>query len=305
MLRKETFFIFILSLLALFLIWYIFIKENDYIITFKVKTATGTVHQGIQDWVAGRKKSNDENYVLVTNQKYNLLKYTLKNDKNTLNYNWEIQPINDSITEIKVGILDCNNSIDNRVTIPFITTDFKEDQLKKITDFKKGLDDHLKDFKVNLVKEGTSSEVYVAYISLKSVMQEKAQTMIANDNIITGYLYQNKIKITGKPYLEITNWDAETEKLDFNYCFPIEKKGALTNDEKVKFKTIPAQKGLTVSYFGNFRTSDRGWFAILDYAKKHQIALDAKPLEHFLANPFNGGNELEWETQIIIPFSKK
>lgn len=305
MLRKETFFIFFSSLLALFLVWYLFIKQNDYIITFKVKSATGTIHQGIQDWVAGRKKSNDENYVLVSNQKYDLLTYDLKKDKQNLIYNWELQPINDSITEVKVGILDCNNSIYNRVTVPFITTDFKEEQLKKITDFKKGLDDHLKDFKVNLVKEGSSPEVYVAYIALKSVMQEKAQTMITNDNIITGYLFQHHIKITGKPYLEITNWDAEKENLEFNYCFPIDKNAAVTNDLNVKFKTIPAHKGLTVSYFGNFRTSDRGWFAILDYAQNHDLKIDAKPLEHFLANPFNGGNELEWETQIIIPFSKK
>ncbi len=37
----------------------------------------------------------------------------------------------------------------------------------------------------------------------------------------------------------------------------------------IKFKTIPAKKGLTVSYFGNYRTSDKGWFAILDFAKKN------------------------------------
>ncbi len=291
--------------MALFLVWYLFVKENDYIITFKVKTTTGTVHQGVQDWVTGRKKSNNENYILVTKQKYNLLKYILKNDKNTLNYNWEIQPVNDSITEVKVGISDCNNSIYNRVTVPFLATDFKEDQLKKITDFKKGLDDHIKDFKINKVKEGTSPEVYVAYISLKSVMQEKAQTMIMNDAIITGFIFKNHIKIIGKPYLEITNWDDEKENLEFNYCFPIDKNALVGNDTNVKFKTIPEHKGLTVSYFGNFRTSDRGWFAILDYAKKHNLELEVKPLEHFLANPFNGGNELEWETQIIIPFSKK
>ncbi len=304
MLRKETFFIFFFSLLVLFFVWYLFIKENDYIITFKVKTASGTVCQGIQDWVVGRKKSNNENYILVTNQKYNFLKYALKNDKQNLNYNWEIYTINDSITEVKVGISECNNRIYNRVTVPFLATDFKEEQIEKITDFKKGLEDHLKKHKLNLVKVGSSPEILVAYIALKSVMQEKAQTMIMNDNIITGYLFQNHIKITGKPYLEITNWDEEIENLEFNYCFPIDKNAVVTKDVNVKFKTIPSKKGLTISYFGNFRTSDRGWFSILDYAKKHKIDLDKKPLEHFLANPFNGGNELEWKTQIIIPFSK-
>jgi hypothetical protein len=36
--------------------------------------------------------------------------------------------------------------------------------------------------------------------------------------------------------------------------------------------------------------------------KRYDIKLTNKPLEHFLANPFNGGDELTWETKIIIPF---
>ena len=38
---------------------------------------------------------------------------------------------------------------------------------------------------------------------------------------------------------------------------------------------------------------------------KENIALESKVVENFLANPFNGGNELEWETKIVIPFAKK
>ena len=35
------------------------------------------------------------------------------------------------------------------------------------------------------------------------------------------------------------------------------------------------------------------------------ICFSRKVVENFLANPFNGGNELEWETKIIIPFAKE
>ena len=76
-------------------------------------------------------------------------------------------------------------------------------------------------------------------------------------------------------------------------------------DAKVKFKAIPSIKGLKATYYGNFRTSDRAWFALIDYAKRNQINLENRVLENFLANPFNGGNELEWETKIIIPFASK
>jgi effector-binding domain-containing protein len=126
-----------------------------------------------------------------------------------------------------------------------------------------------------------------------------------NDNIITGFLETNKIKIIGKPYLEIESWNLDKETISFNYCFPIDKKTPVFKDANVKFKTIPSVKGLKATYFGNFRTSDRAWFALLDYAKKRDFKLENKPLEHFLANPFNGGDELEWETKIIIPFASK
>jgi effector-binding domain-containing protein len=136
-------------------------------------------------------------------------------------------------------------------------------------------------------------------------MQEKAQTMIANDAIITGYLFTNKIKIIGKPFIEVTRWDKDKEILQFNYCFPIPKDAKFVANPNVKFKNIPAVKGLKATYFGNFRTSDRAWFALLDYANKQNVVLDSKVVENFLANPFNGGNELEWETKIIIPFASK
>ena len=123
-----------------------------------------------------------------------------------------------------------------------------------------------------------------------------------SDAGITGFLFDNKIKIIGRPYVEIINWNLESETIDFNYCFPIDKDTKVIANETVKFKTLPALKGLKATYYGNFRTSDRAWFTLLDYAKKNNIKLQKKVLEHFLANPFNGGNELEWETKIIIPF---
>ena len=201
-----------------------------------------------------------------------------------------------------MGIKEINNSIYNRLTAPFYNTNFKETEIKKITDFRNGLNKHLENFKVKIDGLGQSEETFVAYINLKSVLQEKAQTMITNDAIITGFLQQNKIKIIGRPYVEIVSWDLDKEKLDFNYCFPIDKNVKIINNEVIKFKTIKAIKGLQATYYGNFRTSDRAWFALLDYAKSHNYSLVNKPLEHFLANPFNENDELSWETKIVMPF---
>lgn len=302
--RKKI--IIVLSVLfSLFLIWYLFIKKYDYCISFKVNTATGTVFQGIQEWSAIQHQKHNENYTILEKRNFDFIKHEMKKENTQFEYTWDIKSINDSVTKVSVGIKELNHGLYNKLTAPFFETSFKKEQIKKITDFKKGLSEHIKSFKVKIEGEGTSEETFVAYVTLKSVLQEKAQNMIMSDAGITGFLFDNNIKIIGRPYLEITNWNLESETIDFNYCFPMDKNTKIVADDRVKFKTIPALKGLKATYYGNFRTSDRAWFALLDYAKKNNIKLQNKVLEHFLANPFNGGNELEWETKIIIPFDKK
>ncbi len=290
---------------CLFLTWYFFVKESDYSISFKVNTATGTVFQGVQEWSSAQAKKNNENYNVVEKRNFDFIKLNMDKGKSQLQYSWDITSINDSMTKVNVSIKDLNHSLYNKLTVPFCNTDFKKEQIKKIKDFKDALNDYLQVLKVKIEGEGESKETFVAYISLKSVLQEKAQTMIIRDADITGFLFTNKIKITGKPYVEITNWDLDKETIDFNYCFPVEKNNKIIEDKLVKFKTLPAVKGLKATYYGNFRTSDRAWFALLDYAKRHDYKLNNKPLENFLDNPFNGGDELKWETKIIIPFDQK
>lgn len=304
MLNRNRISIVLVTVISLLLVWYLLIKKSDYSISFKVKTATGTVFQGIQDWSTARAKNENEVYEILEKRKFDLIKQDMKSAAGHFEYTWIIDAINDSVTAVNVDIKDYNNSIYNRITAPFINTNFRAEQIRKITEFKNGLNDHLKNFKISIEGAGSSTKTYVAYLNLNCVMQEKAQTMIANDAIITGFLQSNKIKIVGRPYVEIVNWDLEKEILNFNYCFPVEKQVNEIDDINVKFKTINAVKGLTATYYGNFRTSDRAWFALLDYAKRQGYKLDKRPLEHFLANPFNGGNELEWETKIIIPFAK-
>ena len=295
-----------LSLLSsIILVWYLFVKESDYCISFKVQTASGTISQGIMDWTTVQTLKESEEYTVMEKKNFNFIKQEMKKGNVQMEYTWNIQPINDSITKISVGIKDLNHSLYNRLTVPFFTTAFKKEQIKKISSFKDGLNEHLQSFKISVEGEGASEETFVAYINLKSVLQEKAQTMIINDAIITEFLQQNKVEIIGKPYLEIQNWNLDKETIDFNYCFPVDKKTKIIRDKVVKFKKLPSRKGLKATYFGNFRTSDRAWFSLLDYAKRHHYKLENKPLEHFLDNPFNGGNEIEWKTEIIIPFEKE
>ena len=291
--------------LFLFLGWYFGIKASDYTITFTAKAASGTVFQGIQEWSTIQRQKRKEHFTVVEKNNFDFLKQQMTVGDTTYTYVWEITPLNDSVSKVSVGINEIGKSWYNKITAPFWPTKFKTEQIRKVKDLREGLNEHLKNLKVRIDGEGTSKPVYVAYIQLKSALQEKAQTMIGNDAAITGFLYTHKIKIVDRPYVEIVDWDLDKETIVFNYCFPIDPLTKAIADANVKFKTIPSLKGIKATYYGNFRTSDRAWFALMDYAKKNDLKIKNIALEHFLANPFNGGNELEWETQIIMPYASE
>lgn len=291
--------------LFLFLGWYFGIKASDYTITFTAKAASGTVFQGIQEWSTIQRQKRKEHFTVVEKNNFDFLKQQMTVGDTTYTYVWEITPLNDSVSKVSVGINEIGKSWYNKITAPFWPTKFKTEQIRKVKDLREGLNEHLKNLKVRIDGEGTSKPVYVAYIQLKSALQEKAQTMIGNDAAITGFLYTHKIKIVDRPYVEIVDWDLDKETIVFNYCFPIDPLTKAIADANVKFKTIPALKGIKATYYGNFRTSDRAWFALMDYAKKNDLKIKNIALEHFLANPFNGGEELEWETQIIMPYASE
>lgn len=291
--------------LFLFLGWYFGIKSSDYTITFTAKAASGTVFQGIQEWSTIQRQKRKEHFTVVEKNNFDFLKQQMTVGDTTYTYVWEITPLNDSVSKVSVGINEIGKSWYNKITAPFWSTKFKTEQIRKVKDLREGLNEHLKNLKVRIDGEGTSKPVYVAYIQLKSALQEKAQTMIGNDATITGFLYTHKIKIVDRPYVEIVDWDLDKETIVFNYCFPIDPLTKAIADANVKFKTIPSLKGIKATYYGNFRTSDRAWFALMDYAKKNDLKIKNIALEHFLANPFNGGEELEWETQIIMPYASE
>jgi hypothetical protein len=46
----------------------------------------------------------------------------MKKDKITMEYTWDINSVNDSVTNVSVGIKELNNSIYNRLTALFSTS---------------------------------------------------------------------------------------------------------------------------------------------------------------------------------------
>lgn len=279
-----------------FLLWYFIIKPYDYLVTFKVKTTAGTINQSIKLWNTSLENSSP---IQQENLK-NLTQQIIVKDS-TFNYDWSISSVNDSISKVNVYVTDIDHSFANKISIPFGTTDFEKRTQNTITDFIDKLKEHLNKIRVRVVGIDSTRTTYCAYIPMKGLQIEKARGMMQNYSLLTSVLSAENIEMNGTPFVEITNWNTQNDSIAYNFCFPVIKSDSLPIDPRVQYKQYSGVKALKASYNGNYITSDRAWYALLDYAGNNDIEIVKKPLEVFYSNPNFGGDELKWEAQIYLP----
>jgi len=278
------------------LVWYLFIKPYDYLVSIEVKTFPGAINQTIKTWSISLKNS-----IIIDQTDINNLKQRIQFNDSTYIYKWEIYAINDSTSKIKVYIKDVDHSLKNRIFLPFSNTDFEKRTKNTLVDFNKKLNEHIKKFKITIEGESKLNSTYCAYVPIKSVQIGKALGMMQNYNLLSSILVKNNVKLNGKPFVEITHWDMNNDSIYYNFCYPIIKNDSLPTHNLIKYKQFEAKKTIKAIYNGNYITSDRAWYALIDYAKKNDIEIEKKPIEIFYNNPNMGGNALKWKAEIYLP----
>ena len=282
-----------------FLLWYLIIKPYDYLVTFKIKTTAGTINQSIKLWntsIENSRPIHQENLKNLTQQ------IIIKDS--TYNYEWSISSLNDSISKVSVYVTDIDHSFANKISIPFGTTDFEKRTQNTITDFIEKLKEHLSKTRVSEVVVDSTRSTYCAFIPMKGLQIEKASGMMQNYSLLTSVLSVENIEMNGTPFVEITNWNTQNDSITYNFCFPVIKSDSLPKDPRIEYKQYNGVKALKAIYNGNYITSDRAWYALLDYAENHDIVVAKKPLEVFYSNPNFGGDELQWKAEIFIPIKE-
>ena len=289
------------------LIWYLFIKPQDYIIRFKAGTSPGTLFSGVEEWNLLNQKQDSFSYKILHKVPYKIIDQTLLTSNGlNLEIRWNFSSISDSSTLITAGITEKERSLYNRLTAPFINTEFKQTSLKLISDYKKGMEYQMADkFKVNIIGIDSVPALNFAYVELKNIeMRNKAEQMMKNNPLLLTFINDNGLRGGDFPFLIIDKWNLNDNLIDFRYCFPIKQLDSMPFHQEIKYDKLPSSKALKAIYNGNYITSDRGWFALHEYAKRHHINNENKPIEIFYDNPFYGGDELKWKTEVYLPIKK-
>ncbi|MDP5062475.1 MAG: AraC family transcriptional regulator [Maribacter sp.] len=288
-----------IAIICIALLWYFFIKSQDYQIRVKAKSFPGTINQSLKAW-----NTSLSNSTVVQLEDVKHLKQTIVSGDSTHTYFWNITTINDSTSQLKVDVIDIDNSFKNKLSIPFADTDFEKGSRKLVTDFMSYLNKHRKEFKVTILKEEELPSTYCACVQHNTIQTKKATAMKDSYPFLNSVLVGNGLQLNGVPFIEITDWNMNKDSVAFKFCYPIIKIDSLPVINDIIYKEFKGSKSLKAIYNGNYITSDRAWYALLDYAEKNNIKVKAKPIEFFYNNPNMGGDALYWKTEVFMPITE-
>jgi effector-binding domain-containing protein len=297
MLKKILSFIGILVILGI--AWYLFLKPSDYRVSFNVATTVGTINQSIKSW-----NSQLDEAVILPSTDMNTLQQHLQFNDSTHHYTWSITSLNDSTQRVHMDVKDPDHSLANKLAIPFSNTAIEKRAKHQAKALFTLLTDHLKRIKVTIEGESKVPSQYCAYIPLKGLQIEKAKGMMQNYTLLSDVLLKNNVELNGTPFVEITKWNAVQDSIEYNFCFPIKRSDKLPILKTIKYKRVFEQPAIKAIYNGNYITSDRAWYALLEYAEDRNIAVENTPIEIFYNNPNMGGDELKWKAEVFMPIKQ-
>ena len=223
----------LILLLISSLVWYLFIKPNDYQVTFKTKAIPGTINQAIKLWANGLDHTE-----LLNQTDLKHFKHQIQFNDSVYEYDWNIKPLTDSLSEVKVYVTDIKHSLANKIAIPFSETDFEKRTKRTLQDLMVTLKDHNESFKVTLAGTENIAAKYVAYVPLRSTQTQKARKMMENYPFLNSVLSKNKIELDGRPFIEVAQWEIEKDSITYNFCYPILKRDTLPKINGLMYKAV-------------------------------------------------------------------
>lgn len=283
-------------ILAGIIIWYLFIKPYDYQVGFTVNANMGTVNQTIKTWIRTK-----EGGKALERSGIEEFTHELQFNDSLHIYHWKLDPVNDSVTDVKVYTGDPEHSLKNKLTIPFSDTDFEKRTRKTLLDFNDDLAEHLDNFRVRIKGEQELHATYCAYVSSRVSQLGKARAMMRDLPLLSTLLAESGVQLNGPPFIEVTDWDRENDSISIDFCYPIVRSERLPRHPELKYRRFYAKNALKAEYNGNYITSDRAWYALLNYAKSNGYEVSGLPVEIFYNNPNMGGDALQWKAEIFLP----
>jgi effector-binding domain-containing protein len=290
-------FFFLGLILALGALYYLFVRPYEFEINFRAKTHPGDVIETIRIWNRALKGSE-----ILGVDSFTRVDQRLTKDNRTYIYRWNFNPLNDSVTKVNIQISEPGRELLNKLLVPFTQQNIEVDGGAVGKEFYEILIHHLEITNVKIIGEAQLDSVFCACRSnIETTQIEKANGMMRDYPLLSFFLAESGLKPKGLPVVRILKWNHSKGMLRYDFCFPIEPTDSLPENVPLEFKKLGALRALKAEYNGNYITSDRAWYELIEYANKNGYKVTGLPVEYFFNNPNLGGNERNWKTEVYLP----
>lgn len=284
---------------AVALIYYIGFRQFEYVVNFKASTVPGDIIETVRIW----NRSLENAQIVEVDSVYGL-KQEIAHKNRLYVYHWRFTPVSDSVTSIAIRISEPGRRLLNKLTIPFTIQPIEEDAAYFGKIFFEVMKTHLEITKVKIMGEANLDSSFCVCRSYRTDQFAKANAMMKDYLLISSFVDYHNFKLNGPPMVRVNEWNHQLGKLSFDFCFPIQRPDTIPTTDSVSFKTFDKRIALKAEYRGNYITSDRAWYQLMDYANKNGYKAIARPVEIFHDNPSMGFNEKNWKADIYLPIVK-
>jgi hypothetical protein len=286
----------LLSIAALIFCWYLFVRSFEYEVKFNARTTGGDIIETIRLW--GRTFKDAQ--ILEVDSTHGL-QQLVRRDGRLYIYNWKFDQTNDSTTRVRIQISEPGKSVKNKLYVPFTVQPIETDSKEILMQFYDIVQSHLKITSVKVTGESETAESFCVCRNLNTSQTEKANGMMKDFPLLTSYIHDHLLTPTGPPFVKVLSWSHTKGTLNFDFCFPIVKMDSLPKSDSVQYKEFGSVKALKAVFHGNYITSDRAWYELIQFASKNGYSTKGLPVEYFHNNPNLGLDEKNWRADIYLP----
>jgi effector-binding domain-containing protein len=218
----------------------------------------------------------------------------------TLFFRWELMPINDTETSVRVCINDLERNFKNRLLLPFPNTKFKSSVRQNLLDVLARFEVFRESFYFEFKGPARFEETACIYINVNSSLRGKAAAMIATVSDLNLFVRQNDLGLAGHPFVVFHTWDVFTDSINFDFCFPISRVNDVPEHPVINFRTVEAMDAIKSDFYGNYSISDVTWYELIEKSKSLGYSMNNRLVEVYHNDPHSGGNELDWKAVVYL-----
>lgn len=191
-----------------------------------------------------------------------------------------------------------NGNIENEITLMFE---------KSLANLDRRLDYEINTYKVNVIGVSIKPECFYLEQTFTSEFSKVRKNSEIVFNKITAFCKQNKITISGKPFLIYHNYDVERELTKISICIPIKEEIFITEGSEILSKKLRSQPVIKATITGDYSHTKIALDQANEYIREKKYIKNTvySHFEIFVVDKTKTNNPSKWVTEIQIPVHPK